>query len=430
MVSKVTVHLRRLAGNRAGEVRYSRWFNNEKVQMEEIISTGLSKTKSRCEGLHILGIQDTSELNYQSHVNRVSGLGRVGNGTDVGFFIHPLLAVDAESQACLGLAGYHSWLRAGVANNRKTLPIEEKESYRWLQVAEQGKQTLNNAAMLTIVADRESDIYELWDRVPDNKTHLLIRVCRDRRLSTGTCLYEWLDKQPVQGCYAFDVTERIGKHRAHMAQMEIRYGEVEIKHPSNNTDKQASPTIKLSVVEVKELAESVPNGDEPVHWRLFTTHPIASVDDAVQCVTWYRLRWNIEQLFRTMKKQGLDVESSQLETGAALMKLAAVAVLAATKVMQLVLARDGQSPRPISDVFDKKEVEILQSLLPTLQGRTKKQMNLYPPIKLAWATWIIARLGGWKGYASEAKPGPITISRGLRQFSMLKAGWQLAKMCA
>ncbi len=142
-------------------------------------------------------------------------------------------------------------------------------------------------------------------------------------------------------------------------------------------------------------------------------------------VAWYRQRWHVEQLFRTVKRQGLDVEASQLESGKALLRLAALAIQAATRCLQLVLARDGQTTQPADLVFDDDEIPVLAALQPTLEGRTEKQRNPHPPRTLAWATWIIARLGGWKGYQSESPPCPITMHEGSTRFTAIARGWYL-----
>lgn len=431
MVESESVCLRRLGRNRAGEVRFGRFLSNSKVTWQEMMREGCKRTGELVEGLHVLAIQDTSELNYEAHANRVSGLGTVGNGKDAGLFIHPLLALDARSEACLGLAHQHMWLRTeGAAENYQQLPIEEKESYRWLEVAKAGKKALKRAEMVTIIADRESDIYEEWDRLPDSKTHLLTRACRDRLLSNGEKLYSWLEAQSVQGCYKLSLPARVGKRSAHEARMEIRYGEVEIKRPKNCSDKKASARIKLYAIEVREQKESVVGEEKPVCWRLLTTHKIESVEQALECVKWYCSRWQIEQFFRTLKKQGLQIETSQVETGDRLMKLACIAMQAAVRTMQLTLAREGNTERCATDVFNEADITVLEQIQPGLEGGTVKQKNPYPPKKLAWAAWIIARLGGWKGYTSEAKPGPITMLRGQQRFASISEGWKLAKMCA
>jgi hypothetical protein len=112
-------------------------------------------------------------------------------------------------------------------------------------------------------------------------------------------------------------------------------------------------------------------------------------------------------LFWILKRQGLDVEASQVETADGLSKLAFLAALAATRIMQLVHARAGATPIPA------EEVEGLRLQQPTLEGRTAKHKNPHAAGSLAWASWIIARLGGWKGYAAERPPGPITMRHGL-----------------
>lgn len=442
MVEQESVCLRRLGRDRATEVRFGRWLSHPQVTYQEIVREGSRKTAQLAAGRHVLAIQDSSELNYQKHAGRSVGLGRVGNGKDVGLFVHPVLVLDATNLACLGLAHQHLWIREPAHGDYPKEPIEARESYRWLAAAQAARQCLAQAAMVTIIADRESDIYEEWDRIPDSKTHLLTRVCRDRKLADGQTLYAWLEAQPVQACYALDVAERPakagyvkgsitqGKRSAHRAQMEIRHGVVEILRPRQCKDKTAKKRIRLYTVDVREQASSVVEGEEPIHWQLLTTHDVRSVKDALQMVDWYCGRWQIEQLFRTLKKQGLDIESSQVESGQSLMKLAGVAMQAAVRTLQLTQAREGNTDRPAADVFDKEEVQVLERLQPQLEGRTDKQKNPYTKDGLAWAAWLIARLGGWKGYASEAKPGPITMLRGQQLFATMVQGWKLANLCA
>lgn len=426
MISRQDVCLRRLADGRAQEVQFGRWLANDKVTPDALLANAYARTAAVAAGRHVLAIQDTSELNYQAHVGRVSGLGMVGNGSDAGLFVHPLLAVDADNGVCLGLAHLHQWKRMAKADpHYQRLPIEDKESYRWLQVAQAGKQCLREAAMVTVVADRESDIYEEWTRLPDARTHLLTRACHDRNLAAGGKLYAWLDAQPIQGHHEFDVPARLGKRSAHRARLSVRFGRVAIKRPNNCSDPHAPKQIELSVIEVKELPNSVIGNEEPIHWRLITTHPITCLEDALRCVGWYRQRWNIEQLFRTLKKQGLKIESSQVETAEGLSKLVCLALQAAVRILQLTLARDGGNDAPASNVFDEQEIKVLRRILPTLEGKTQKQKNPHQPGSLAQAAWVVARLGGWKGYASEAKSGPITMCHGLQRLEAICHGWHL-----
>ena len=429
LVRKQNVCLRQLGGNRAGEIRFGRFLANARVSTKELIDGACAGTGPRSAGRHVLAIQDSSEINLQRHAGRADGLGTVGNGTDLGFFVHPLLAVDADEGACLGLAHLHLWQRTqGKAPHYQKLPIEEKESARWIDAVVAGKKRLAEAATITVVADREADIYELWDRLPDARTHLLIRAGRDRNLAmaSGATLFDWMDRQAVQGSYRITLPVT-PKRSAHEALLHVRFGTATLKKPQNCSDERASPRLMLNMIDVVEDAATVAGNEEPIHWRLLTTHAVGSMEDARQCIRWYCQRWYIEQTFRTVKRQGLDMESSQLEHGVRLEKLVVMALSAAVRVMQLTLAREGGLPRPATDAFDADEIDVLQHVQPTLEGKTEKQKNPHPLRSLAWAAWIIARLGGWKGYASERKPGPITMLRGLQAFFAIRQGWLLAR---
>ncbi|MDO5090374.1 MAG: IS4 family transposase, partial [Cardiobacteriaceae bacterium] len=225
-------------------------------------------------------------------------------------------------------------------------------------------------------------------------------------------LFAWLHALPVQGQHHLALPARTGGRSARHITLDIRYGHTHIRRPIHNTDPNSQPRIGLWAIEAREKSDSQ-SGEPPICWRLLTTHPVTSLTDAQRCLQWYNQRWHIEQSFRILKKQGLDIESSLVEEAAHLEKLVVLAVSAAVHTLQLTLARDGQSDRPATDCFDAPQQQLLQQLNPTLEGKTVKQQNPHPSGSLAWAAWIIARLGGWKGYASERPPGPITMLRGL-----------------
>ena len=425
-VERVTMNLRTAADRRAEWVGFSRWLNNPSVTAEEIAVHSAEALSERVTGLHVLAIQDTTELNYARHAGRVRGLGPSGNGRDPGLFVHPVLAIDAGSGALLGLAGMQIWTRKGPASaNYRSQPIEEKESHRWIKGAASAKSALAAAVMVTVIGDRESDIYEEFDRIPDERTHLLTRACRDRALVDGGRLFGVTEGWPIRHRFALEVRAQPGRP-ARTAHVAVRFGEVTIKRPANCSDSAAARQLTLRLVEVRELDSAV---GEPIHWRLLTTHSITTVAQALQIVAWYRQRWHIEQLFRTAKSQGLDLESSQVEAAEALFNLAAIAMVAATKIMQLVLARDGTVDRPATDVVAADQLPMLEALQTTLEGKTAKQKNPHAKHSIAWLAWIIARLGGWTGYASERPPGPITMRRGWHRFQQMAQGWNLRNVC-
>lgn len=425
-VERVTLTLRGAADRRAEWVGFSRWLNNPNVTVSELVEHSGQALAGRVAGLHVLAIQDTTELNYAAHAGRVQGLGPTGNGIDPGLFVHPVLVVDAGSRAVLGLAGIQIWTRQGPARpDYRHQPIEEKESYRWIQGAASAKTMLAAAAMVTVLGDRESDIYEEFARIPDTHTQLLTRACRDRSLVGGGRLFAVADGWRPAQRFKLDLRAQPGRP-ARSAELELRFGEVTIRRPRNCSDPTAPPQLTLRLVEARELDSTVA---EPIHWRLLTTHAVTTVAEAHQIIGWYRERWHIEQLFRTSKSQGLDVESSQVEDVDALSKLAAIAMIAASKIMQLVLARDGTVDRPATDVVAREQLPMLEALQRSLEGKTAKQKNPHPKQSIGWLSWIIARLGGWTGYASERPPGPITMSRGWHRFEQIAHGWKLRDVC-
>jgi hypothetical protein len=400
---------------------------NDRVTVGRIVVRLRARIATAAAGRHVLAIQDTSEINYESKRARKRGLGTVGNGSDVGLFVHPMLTVNAETGHCLGLADVQVWRRfkKKAADYRKQ-PIEDKESYRWLKGPHRAKWALTKAAMVTVIDDREGDIFEKWARLPDRRTHLLSRACRDRAVASGERLFAVMAAFPERHRFRLDLPARRGKRQARQAHLSVRFGKVRIRRPKSCSDPNAPREIELFAIEVREF--NPPAGEEPVHWRLLTTHAVETVQQALTVIGWYRQRWHIEQLFRTVKRQGLDIEDSVLAEGEALEKLAVIALIAACQTMQLVLARASPDhSQPASDVFDDRELEVLDALQVRLQGRTVKQQNPNPPGSLAWAGWSIARLGGWTGYDSDKSTGPITMRDGLERFRTIVQGYLLYK---
>src|SRR5271167_618712 len=265
------VCIRGLADNRSEQVRLRRFLHNEAVTVEEMVAHRAMLTATAASGRHVLAIQDTSEINYQAQSGRKQRLGTVGNGSDVGLFIHPVLAVDAEAGECLGLVDAQVWRRTkGKAKDYRRLPIEQKESYRWLRGGDQAKAVLGEAAMVTVLDDREGDIYEKWARLPDARTQLLTRASQDRNLADGGQLFATLAGLAEAHRYEFELAARPGKRSARKAVMAVRFAPVRIRRPLHCSDAAAPAEIELFAIEVREL--DAPAGEEPVLWRLLTTH--------------------------------------------------------------------------------------------------------------------------------------------------------------
>ena len=401
------------------------------MTLSELVRSLSDHCEQQVEGRHILSISDPSEINLESHRGRLKseGLGVVGNNKDVGLFIHPTLAVDAENGFPLGLSNVQLWTRSPERPERDhaKLPIEEKESFKWLASAERSQRCfqVGGARLVTHIGDREADIYEEWATVPDRYNHVLVRVHQDRRLLGRTeSLYTYLSAQPCEGTYTVDVIadSRHGR-TAREALLVVRWTSVEIQRPDKLNREDYPPRVKLYAVEAKEV--NPPTGQEPIHWRLMTTHPVVAIEQALQVIKWYCWRWLIEQLFATLKFVGLDIEATQLESIKAIQRLTILALSVAVKTLQMVEGRDNLDV-PASVAFSQEQQQCLTQIAPTLQGRTLKQQNPSPKASLPWSTWLIARLGGWSGYRSGRPPGIPTLVHGLRRFETIFIGWKAA----
>lgn len=413
---------------------YYRYLENEQVTLSELVRSISDHCQQQVSGRHILSISDTSEINLQSHQGRLKpeGLGVVGNNKDVGFFIHPTLAVDADTGLPLGLSNIQVWIRALERPNKHErdyakLPIEQKESYKWLASAERSHRCFQagDARLVTHIGDREADMYQEWATVPDRYNHVLVRVHQDRRLLGQTeSLYNYLSAQPSEGTYTVELMAdpRHGR-TAREALLTVRCASVQIQRPDQLNSEDYPPSIKLYAVEAKEV--NPPSGQEPIHWRLMTTHPVVAIEQALKVIQWYCWRWQIEQLFATLKLAGLDIEATQLESVEAIQRLTVLALSVAVRTLQMVEGRDN-SDIPASVAFSEEQQQCLFQIAPTLQGRTQKQQNPYPSTSLPWATWLIARLGGWSAYRSQKPPGMPTLVRGLRRFEAIFIGWKTA----
>ena len=419
MVVHKTVCARRLGGNRKGEARIGRFFANRRVTAAQIVAGWSALTGAACAGRHVLLIEDRTEIKFPTTAQRRRGLGPIKKGNAYGVLVHAMIAVDATSGSCLGLVGGGVWSRDGVNPvPHRERPLAERESAHWVNTAQHAKSVVPSAALVTVMGDREADMYPLWGTVPEANWHVLTRAMKDRVLAEGGMLFAAARQFPVAGRRSIELPARdVGKPKR-TAMLELRYGEVAIRRPGGERDRSLPPSVTLRLIEVQQI--DPPAGEHPLHWRLLTTHTIADAAAAWEIVGWYQRRWVIEQLFRVMKSQGLQLEDSQMASADRLVKLSAAATKAACIDIQLTQSRDGIDQMPASNLFTEPEIDTLTILGPTLEGSTARQQNHHPPRSLAWAAWMLARLGGWNCYYKP--PGPITFRRGIQQFYAIHRG--------
>jgi hypothetical protein len=427
MVAGKDVCLRRLSGgDRALEVRFNRFLGNDKVTAERIIESWSESTIAAVAGRHVLAIQDTSEIHFNTTSQRRRGLGEIGKGNHHGVLLHPMLAVDADDGTCLGLLSGEVRTREGRRTvSHDSRELSDKESQRWITTAVAAKPLLAGAAMVTLLGDRESDIFALYASAAEQHFHVIARSMHDRKLADETGLYAAIDAMaPVQR-RTIQLPAR-AQRPARQADFELRFGTIELARPQSKFLRHLPESLHLAIVDVREI--NAGPGVEPLHWRLLTSHSVTRADDAWRIVEWYKQRWIIEQFFRVLKTQGFRIEDSQIGTADRLLKLVAIAAKAAVITIQLLQARNG-SQQGVSTVFNASEVAALTALNQQIEARSKRLNNPHPRDTLAWAAWIIGRLGGWDGYQSSRPPGPITFKNGLEYFHAVSAGWSLRDMC-
>jgi hypothetical protein len=361
-------------------------------------------------GRPVLAIQDTTDARVESD--------------NTGIALHPVIAVDAVSGTLLGLV--HAELierKGGRRKSYKKNRFAEKQSHRWLRGTEQAAKLLRaGAAAVTVIADRESDIYEEFALRPAG-VDLVIRAAQDRYLADGTRLFARADTLSEAGRMTVDLPAAPGRP-ARTAVLSLRFCPVEIACPvrRGKTGEAAGlpATTCLNLIDVCEI--DPPAGMPAAHWRLLTTHAVMNTDDARRIVGYYRQRWTIEQLFRTLKTKGFDIEALRIAPEP-FEKLIAAALVAAVTVLQLVHERDGIASRPLEDALDPTDRPALEAINATLEGKTARQKNPHPKGSLAYAAWVFARLGGWTGY--YGKPGPVVMLSGLIRFKAISHGWSL-----
>ena len=423
------MNIKKLAGNRAEEVGIHRFLNNDDVTQDEIEGSFNVKTIKNIRNLEdILVINDTTEVSFPSQKQKKASFGSTGNRHGNGFFMHPNIVVNPKNGCILGLAGVEIWQRTEINTKklRHKKPLEKKESYKWIRALEKAQRYLGAIKRKTFVTDRESDIYEYMNFVKKGGDHFIVRAMHNRKIEEeNTYLKDYISKKEVLQTYELLIKET-PKRKSRLGKLHVKYGRLNICRPQNIIDKtHYDEKLTVSYVDIQEDDSTAPDKKSKIHWLLLTTYEIDTPEDAIDVIERYKLRWTIELIFAASKKRGLDIESCQITDFDKLKKLVTLAILSVIQVFYLVKARDGKDDISAQIIFSDDEIVFLGVMLKTLEGKTQKQKNLYLKGGTSWASWIISRLGGWKGYASERAPGYGTIHHGLQKFYNMYQGWKM-----
>lgn len=408
-------------------MQFTRFLRNRSVTASEMSQHAGGLTGQRVAGREVVAIQDTSELVLGGRRAKAAGYGIVGKGGATrGLLLHPVLAVEAGSGALLGLVSIQVWNRGpDKLATRRQRQTSAKESRRWIEGTQQAGEVLAQADAITAVSDRESDFYELFARRPAN-VEQIVRACQNRRIEAAPTegadglLFGFIDGQAEQDRFMTTIPAAPGRPERR-TELALRFAPVMLRRPLHGADPALPETVALTLVDVRET--SMPAAGKPVHWRLLTTHSVADPSQARRVIDLYRQRWTIEEFFRTLKTAGFDIEAADIGEPQAMINLVAAATIAAVTIKQLVQARDGNTNQLLGEAFEPQDRPIFEAVSAKLEGNTERQRNPHPKASLAFAAWVIARLGGWTGY--YGKPGPKVMRIGLAQFNAIKYGTTL-----
>ena len=388
-------------------------------------SHAAARTADRVAGREIIVVQDTSELFLGGRRAKANGYGPVGKGGGTrGLLLHAALAIDAGNDALLGLVDAQVWNRdRGKVTARRSRATVDKESQRWLSATAKAGEALAAARSITMISDRESDIYEHFARCPAN-VELIVRASWDRQIKLASekfaRLFAFADRLPEATRFSATIPAAPGR-KERTAQLVLRFSPVTLCRPRPSPAPDLPDTISLTMVDVREVSSN--HDGKPIHWRLLTTHDLTAPEQARRVVDLYRKRWTIEEYFRTLKTAGFDIEAADIGEPEVMIKFVAAAAVATVTIMQLVRARDGNTEEELTEAFEPDDQPVLEALSTRLDGTTAKQKNPHPKGTLAFAAWVVARLGGWTAY--YGKPGPKVMRLGLEAFRRIKYGTTL-----
>lgn len=409
-------------GSRAKTKAAYRFFDHKKATLQNILTPHIESTTRRIgEEKIVLALQDSSSLNYSTHP-ATENLGPIGSKPEgiVGLMLHATLATNPEGTP-LGLIDAQCWARNpeeyGKKAKRHSLPIEEKESYKWLKSFNAAANIAKSCPQTTVVSvgDREADIYELFSlaaRTP-NAPLLLVRARHDRKLAAEQGhLLEHLNQCPEAGIQEIVIPRR-GNRPARTARLSVRHSKVTLAAPKRNTG--ASP---LSIWAILATEENAPEGVEPLKWVLLTTAPTENFADACERLAWYTKRWTIEIFFRTLKS-GCLIENRQLGSANRLEACLAIDLVVAWRIHHLTKLGRETPDVPCSVYFEEAEWKALVTFV------TKNPTPASTPPTLREAIRMVAFLGGFLGRKSDGEPGTQTLWLGLQRLDDITEMWKV-----
>ena len=399
----------------------SRIFGAAQMSLEKMLAGHVAQTAQRCqEQGEVIVAQDTTDLNYTTH-KEMKGLGPINaNPTSRGLLMHTALALTAEGVP-LGLLSQDTWARDpdtfGTAARRRRRPVAEKESQKWLTGLQGIAEALPTGPRVTLVQDREADVFAFLAAPRPGHIELIVRVCQPRRveLKAGGAsgprnVLEAARQAPVLGRVEVQVPRKPGQPERE-AVLELAAAVVVVRAPRRRAADVPAASRALWVVRATELEP--PAGCKPIEWILLTTLVVDSFAAASRCVHDYALRWRVERFHYTLK-QGCTVERLQFEAAHTLKNALALYSIVAWRLLWLTYTARQQPQAPATELVSPLELRVLE------------EVTQAPVHTAREAIRAIAQLGGFPTNPSAREPGVKVLWRGLRRLEAMVEGWVLA----
>lgn len=417
-----------------------RFFDNEHVSSEKIYEPHVQQTFSRLKDRQtVLLIQDTSFFLY-SHYPKTLGLGKVGKAVgkrkdfeNQGLIMHTAFAMD-PSGLPLGILSQKIFARSEESlkmsqlppNVRRKLPIEYKESSKWIEPIEWISAITPDTfkGRLIHVADREADFFDFFWKANQEKAHVLIRAVHDRNVDSksrvnsqtfqNTHLFQKARQQPKLGSIQIEVQAH-AKRVARTAILSIRSGSFTLWPERHHYAAQCVPTPQVFLHFVYVLEENPPSQEEPLEWLLITDLSTEDLNSAIEKVRWYQKRFQIET-FHKILKSGFQVEHQRMSTAEKLTKYLSFMSILAWKILWMSWVGRVEPQKSTTEILSPSECKVIQRYfhLPADQKLSARE-----------AIRLIARLGGFLNRKGDGEPGPIVLWRGWNRLSDLSMGWNL-----
>ncbi|PQO28952.1 IS4 family transposase [Blastopirellula marina] len=402
-----------------------RFFSNPRVDESIILAGHFAATQARFTAANgpVLVLHDTTEFSFRRIKPEAIGQTKVipvrqSLHTICGLLMHSSLVVTPKGVP-LGLAAIKFWTRKKFKGtnalkskvNPTRVPIEQKESFRWIENMKQATEQLADPERCVHVGDRESDIYELFCVAEKMNTQFLVRTCVDRLAGLkGSTISRKMQRQPIRGEHAIELRDNQGK--VSTAKLRLRFCRMTV-HPPIGKQKRW-PSLSLTVVHAQE--RSAPAGREPICWKLLTNLPVEDLAAAIEKLDWYAQGWKIET-FHKVLKSGCQAEQAKLRSASRLTNLLAMFCILAWRVFWLTMVNRTMPEAAAETVLTTTELQILEDINLAGPAPSKPTLNHY--------LTTIAKLGGYLARGKDPPPGNMVIWRGLSRLTDIHLGFEL-----